>query len=438
MFRPWEVLNSESTSDGSSSQRTKRHLSADAQDIVLSVYNKLLKRMGDKGVIKETSELTNVPERTVYRIILAGSNHLPRKRKKISFQRVDNFTQEHVRKTVYSFYLKNEVPTLRDIHQSLIKSEVGFEYSETTLWRLLRKLGFKYGKLDERRSVMESPRLLLLREKFISEIRLRRSAGKSVIYLDETWFDTHDTLKKGYTDSSSNCTTKTPCSRGKRLIILHAGCEQGWIQGALLISSKHLKNSSADYHEDMDSELFEKWFSDQLLPNIPGNSVIVMDNASYHSRQAEKVPNTNTRKRDIISFLRIHNISVPENTTIKNLLKIVKSNNFEKTYVIDKLAKEAGHEIIRLPPYYCILNPIELMWSHIKQTVRKSNVTPTIGENVIQCVRNAVNSTNPIFWKNACEHVMKVENQFSRDQFRPFIINTFEDTDTEECTSDSN
>ncbi|CAK1595274.1 unnamed protein product [Parnassius mnemosyne] len=283
--------------------------------------------MGDKGEIKETSELTNVPIRTVCRIVSAGSNHLPRKRTKISFKRIDNFTEEHVRRTIYNFYLNNEIPTLREIYQSLMRSETGFEYSETTLWRLLKKLGFKYGKLDERRTVMESPRLLLLREKFINKIRLRRSAGKNIIYLDETWFDTHDTLKKVYTDNSPSCTTKAPCSRGKRLIILHAGGEQGWIPGALLISSKHLKSSSADYHEDMDSGLFEKWFTDQLLPNIPSSSVIVMDNASYHSRQIEKIPSTNTRKSD---FLRSHNISVPEKSTIKSLLEVVKNNYFEK------------------------------------------------------------------------------------------------------------
>lgn len=67
-----------------------------------------------------------------------------------------------------------------------------------------------------------------------------------------------------------------------------------------------------------------------------------------------------------------------------------------------------------------------------KKTVRKSNITPTVGDNVIQTVRNAVNFTNPIFWKNAYDHVVKVENECSRDRIQPFIINTREDTDTEE------
>jgi transposase len=441
MFRPWEPpASNPSSGDVSLQQRKKRFLSKDAQDVVISVYNTLLNRMGKKNLIKETSTFTSVPERTVKRIVSSlssGPRYLPRKRVKDSFKKIDNFTEEVVKRTVYDFYRKNEVATLTEIHQALLASEVGFPYSETTLWRLLRKLGFKYGKLNERRIIMETSRLKKLREEFITNIRLKRSAGKSIVYLDETWFDTHDTLKKGYRDDSQNCATNTPCSRGKRLIILHAGTENGWIQGALLVSSKHLKNSSADYHEDMCSELFEKWFVEQLLPNIPANSVIVMDNASYHSRQEEKIPNTNSRKPDIVAFLRKRHISIPEKITVKKLLEIVQSQKFEKKYFIDKITAEAGHEILRLPPYYCVLNPIELMWSYVKKQIRKTNITPTVGDSVIQNLRTVVDMTNPTLWKNACEHVIKVENEFLAHPVYPVIINTCETSSSEEYTSES-
>ncbi|CAH2095710.1 unnamed protein product [Euphydryas editha] len=59
-----------------------------------------------------------------------------------------------------------------------------------------------------------------------------------------------------------------------------------------------MKNSSADYREDMDSQLFENWFRDQLLPNIPENSVTVMNNASYHCRQLDKNPRKVTKKAE--------------------------------------------------------------------------------------------------------------------------------------------
>ena len=38
----------------------------------------------------------------------------------------------------------------------------------------------------------------------------------------------------------------------------------------------------------------------------------------------------------------------------------------EKKFKVDEMAKEAGHEVIRLPPYHCNLSPIELLWAFMK------------------------------------------------------------------------
>jgi hypothetical protein len=89
--------------------------------------------------------------------------------------------------------------------------------------------------------------------------------------LDETWFDTHEVLMKGWVDDSGKWQLNVPPARGKRVIILHAGNEDGWVNNCLNISQ-----SSANYHKDMDSELFEKWFSNSLIPNLPLRSVIVI------------------------------------------------------------------------------------------------------------------------------------------------------------------
>ena len=39
------------------------------------------------------------------------------------------------------------------------------------------------------------------------------------------------------------------------------------------------------YSGTMDSSLFEFWFSNQLLPTLDKGTVIVMDNASFHSKR---------------------------------------------------------------------------------------------------------------------------------------------------------
>ena len=37
------------------------------------------------------------------------------------------------------------------------------------------------------------------------------------------------------------------------------------------------------------------------------------------------------------------------------------------------MAKAVGHEVVRLPPYHCELNPIELAWSQVKHYIKNNN-----------------------------------------------------------------
>lgn len=86
-----------------------------------------------------------------------------------------------------------------------------------------------------------------------------------------------------------------------RLIIVHAGSENGFIENAGLIFKAGL--TTGDYHGQMNKDNFTKWLKEKLLPNIPENSVIVMDNAPYHSVQEFKTPTKSSTKQFIISWL---------------------------------------------------------------------------------------------------------------------------------------
>ena len=71
---------------------------------------------------------------------------------------------------------------------------------------------------------------------------------------------------------------RRPSGKGTRLIILHTGGEDGWVDRADSVFQS--KKATGDYHDEMNSTNFEEWFDDKLMPNIPRNSIIVMDNAS--------------------------------------------------------------------------------------------------------------------------------------------------------------
>ncbi|XP_071124012.1 CARD- and ANK-domain containing inflammasome adapter protein-like [Mytilus edulis] len=91
-----------------------------------------------------------------------------------------------------------------------------------------------------------------------------------------------------------------PSGKGTRLIILDAGSSQeGLIPGVGLIFES--KTSSSDYHDEMNSEHFTEWFRDTLIPRLTPQSVVVMDNAPYHSHldPESRAPSTGANKPDL-------------------------------------------------------------------------------------------------------------------------------------------
>jgi hypothetical protein len=74
-----------------------------------------------------------------------------------------------------------------------------------------------------------------------------------------------------------------------RYIVVNAGNSHGFIEGAGLIFKS--KKNSLDYHSEMNAETFEEWLQDKLLPAFTEPSIIVLDNASYHSPLGGKETN---------------------------------------------------------------------------------------------------------------------------------------------------
>ena len=61
----------------------------------------------------------------------------------------------------------------------------------------------------------------------------------------------------------------------------------------------------------------------------------------------------------------------PEKAFLKcELYSLIVSSNPVTVYVIDEIAKAAGHKVVRLPPYHCELNPIEMAWAQVKGYIR--------------------------------------------------------------------
>jgi transposase len=152
-----------------------------------------------------------------------------------------------------------------------------------------------------------------------------------------------------------------------------------------------------------DAETFEEWLKDMLLA-LDKPSLIILDNASYHSRLHEKHPTTAWRKSELQNWLRENNILYSDLDTKNSLLQICRANYREKVCEVDCIIREAGHEVLRLPPYHCMFNPIEMVWSQSERLYDKEVLKPNV--DVVSAWNIAPNSVTKEQWSNYFRHTI--------------------------------
>ena len=140
-----------------------------------------------------------------------------------------------------------------------------------------------------------------------------KKENKQIVYIDESGF-AHDMPRThGYSDQGKRCYgTHDWGAKGRTNAI-------GALLGSDLIAIGLFTGS-------VNTEVFTCWVEQLLLPNLPKQSVIVMDNASFHKGSS-----------------------------------------------MQKRLEDSGHILLYLPPYSPDLNPIEKKWAHAKHIRRSTN-----------------------------------------------------------------
>ena len=96
-------------------------------------------------------------------------------------------------------------------------------------------------------------------------------------------------------------------------------------------------------------------------------SLIVIDNASYHSRNDETYPVSKWKKQQYIDWLKSKDIAVQKKNSRAELWTMCKQERDRyPAKIVESIAKNAGHETLHLPPHHCELNPIEMVWGSLK------------------------------------------------------------------------
>ena len=119
-----------------------------------------------------------------------------------------------------------------------------FPYGRPML-HVVVKTGLQYQKVDNQKVIRKSPRLVAWRYKYLINVHKYHENGYLIVYLDETWFVSHDTVRMlwyGSTKSSSLSElfyhSSLPPLRGKRVVKCHAGKSKIFLEYSLLLCGK--------------------------------------------------------------------------------------------------------------------------------------------------------------------------------------------------------
>lgn len=290
---------------------------------------------------------------------------------------------EHLRRIAYDFYCKKMPPTTIMI-KNQFQLESGKIVSEATVLRGLHEIGFTWKRLQTDK-VKETDEHIGQRLKYLTAIRKAREEKRPIYYLDESFYHSGYKAVNAMSDKSGKCTFKIKAGKGKRVVMVHIGNESGNLDGAFFVFD-YKKPELADYHKEMNSHNFEKWFIEKVLPHLPDGAVVVMDNAPYHGRLIKREACRSHTKATLIHIITVeHGIpmeELPKNLknplrppTNDQLYQFATERNLKKQYSQDEYLKARGMNVVRLPPYHAHFNPIELFWNYLKSLVASLNVS---------------------------------------------------------------
>lgn len=401
-------------------------LSSGERRCILNVFNKLSEEnpgLALKQIAEMTGQQTGVGTASVYRIRkqINQNNDLKSPSKTRNRcplpDKYDDFTKSAIRSKIHQFFIRNELPTVKKILAEINGDDDLPNFSRSTLQRLLKVMKFKYVSRSGRAIIIDRDDIVLWRRKYLRSIKQLRTEGRKIYYLDETWVNAGHTVQRILIDETvTNCKKaflsglstglKNPTGKGQRLIVLHIGSEDGFVpHGKLVFASK----STKDYHEEMDGATFETWF-ENILPQLEPNCVIVMDNAKYHSRKVELIPNMSWTRARILEWLQTKNISYDDSQIKSELLELIPCalKSQCNAYRVDNMAAASGRQVLRIPPYHCSLNPIELVWSQVKGHVARNNKTFKFAD-IKELLEEGLELVTAEKWSNCVRHVVEKE-----------------------------
>lgn len=299
-----------------------------------------------------------------------------------------------------------------DYKQKVNIAVMTFKSIKSPLITFSKKLEFKYHKVgDYWKLLVENQSVKAMRSKYLRLLSQYRKEKKYITYMDETY------LTLGQRKCSKDCNQlekyfdSKSKEKAQRLVFVHGGGINGFINNALLTFQSDSTEETRD--KGMNYDIFSIWMREKYLPNLPKNSVIIFDNASYHNTQAVRAPGVNSQKRELMNWLADKGVPYSPFMVKKQLYsKVREIKEANVKYRIDEIVENAGHAVLRLPPYHTELNPIETIWILAKRSITKRYLRNKNGD-IGPLVNEEFAKITAEDWQNSIDRVQIIERFYA-------------------------
>lgn len=349
-----------------------------------------------------------------------------------------------VRNIIFDMIKNKEQITLKSMNKKLRDKGV-FDGSDSSFRHIIQQIGFKLCS----EGLVELPNIAMLRTNFLVSYTKEKTSEirRQMVYVDETLWVMENGTGKCLWQGSRHKRVPIIKNEGKRYVVFHAGNEHGFLPGAALVISS--KNKNPNHRPEINDQNFIRWFEEQVLQKLERPSVIIMSDASYRSSLSKNYPNSNWNKSDIKNWLQERLIFYHNNLLKVQLLEVAKRNLPPKKYEVEELATKYGHEVLRVPPFHGIFNPIEMIWGIVKNYYN-DNVEKDGGlAKAMTVFEEALTTASPAAWQNSIKYTETVikkwwerEVYFDQQDIVPAVISLGQESESEgsdldsECESD--
>jgi transposase len=250
---------------------------------------------------------------------------------------------------------------------ALLKNEFNLDIQKRTMQRHLVRMGFCWSRTkNQTRSLRESDRVRQQRHDDLYEIRRNQHAHAderyALVYLDERFLHHHHGAQVSWFLDGDF--VERTAGKGRRWCFIHAVMEEGLLDNTFLIFAG--KKAKGDFHQPFNHHVFQTWFQEQFLPNLPERCLLVLDRCPFHLVGKDPVIPKQMSKAELQEWLTREGWPWEEKWLKPRLVEEVESKR-DKTTMVEMLAGNAGHRVLFLPVHHPELNPSELVWNTGKE-----------------------------------------------------------------------